>query len=525
MNPKFPDSDESESQTDQDSDAALRPPSHPPLPGAHKDLAQRRQEWTDPPRSSFGRSAPRLLASVAAKHGRPNQRVVIVGGGDGESDNDGAHEASSPPEPEGQAAIRERIRELNIELEALEAQLHTDPHPTASGLPAAGMKHYPQRPGQRWRKIYRIRGAPYLGKPAWDHGDSGLRLRASMPIGRLDKFLENQDLLFLVYNDYYFVDPSQYKLNEEEWEALPLPEPSAQRISFPGRTMVQALVNLAELYPDFDTAFPDLDFSKEMFFPYLSLFHMYPEWKSKARELGRGDRDCVEALFTYLEKTMGPLYQDVLRQLSSGRISLGALQYLVKPGDIVVRPKPCPTAFMSNRWLVCMGPAKGKRNHQVSRAAVADDRPSFRKSASPVAMEETGTPKLKQPKTLDREPEDTHQVWTISGWNWEIKHGQQSKHMEVLELRIDPSATELFDVTSLEWYPLRYASEDIKSLLLKRGHTYWHCRERQFVGYSDQSHESDEFDNVGSALPPSSVPKKYTLIPLSHYCRRLMSGS
>ncbi|EAQ83654.1 hypothetical protein CHGG_10058 [Chaetomium globosum CBS 148.51] len=475
INHKFPASDESESQTEQDSDAALSPPGHPPSPGAHGDSTKPHRQWMDPPRSSFRQSAPQLLASVAAKHGRPKKRIVDVGGDDDDSDDDdGAYvnnrspEASSPLELEGQATLRERIRELHMELEALKGQLTTNPHTTVRGLPDAGIGNHPQRPGQRWRKIYRIKGACYLGKPAWDHEDRGLRLRASMPIANLDRFLENQDFLFIVYNDYGFVQPSEYRLEEREWEVLPLPEPSAQTISFPNRAMVQALVNLSKLYSDFNTAFPSFDFKKEISTPYLSLFYMYPEWTSKSRELGRRDRVCVEALFTYLEKTLGPLYQDVSGQLSSGRISLGALQFLVKPGDIVVQPRPCPTAFMLNGW----GSSK-----------------PFWGPQSPTTMEEKGT-------TSDRASENTHQVWSVAGWNLEIKHGKLSRHQEVLELRIDHSTTELFDVTSLEWYPLRYASEEIKSLLSKRGHTYWHCRERRFVGYSNQGHEPNEHDSL-----------------------------
>ena len=514
MNPKFSDPDESESQTGHDSDAALSPLYCPPLPGDHKNSTQSRREWSSPSKPSFRRPAPPLLSSGAENHGRLKQHVVTAGGGDGGSGSDGVHgssrspKASSPLELEGQITIKERIRELNMELEALKAQLPTDPNPTASGLPAKEMGHFQQRSGPRWRKIYRIKGAPYLGKPAWDHGDAGLHLQGSMPIASLDKFLENQSLLFLVYNDYRFAEPASYELNEDEWEVPPLPEPSAQSISFPGRPMVQALVSLSELYPNFGTAFPNLDFSEEMATPYLSLFYMFPEWKSKSRELSRDDRDCVEALFTYLERKMGLVYRDVLGQLSSGRISFSALQYLIKPGDIVVRPKPCPTAFMSNGWLAYTKPSKSKRNHLVSRATTTIDKDSlkpFWEPQSPVAMGETGTPKLKQRKApaSDRESEDTHQVWTVSGWNWEITHGQLSRHQEVLELRINPSATELFDVTSLEWYPLQYAPEEIKSLLRKRGHTYWQCRERRFVGYSDQGHEPDEFENVGFSPPPS----------------------
>ncbi|KAH6623160.1 hypothetical protein F5144DRAFT_595386 [Chaetomium tenue] len=447
MNHKFPALDESESQTDQDSDDSLSPPGHSPSPGAHQDSINPGLQWTDPPRSSFRQSAPRLLASVAAKHGHPEKRIVVAGGGDGDSDDDDgvyvntrSPEASSPLEPEGQAALRERIRELHLELEALNGQLATNPHTAARGLPYAGIGNHPQRPGQRWRKIYRIKGACYLGKPAWDHGDRGLRLRASMPIANLDRFLENQDF--------------------------------SSFISFASRAMVQALVSLSKLYSGFNTAFPNFDFKKEISTPYLSLFYMYPEWASKSRELGRRDRVCIEALFTYLERTLGPLYRDVSGQLSSGRISLVALQFLVKPGDIVVRPRPCPTAFIH--------------------------KDSFRgpQSRDPTTVEEKGTPGFKQPKTSDRTSEDTHQVWSVAGWNWEIKHGKLSRHREVLELRIDHSTTELFDVTSLEWYPLRYASEEIKGLLLKRGHTYWHCRERRFVGYSDQVHEPNEHDSV-----------------------------
>jgi hypothetical protein len=243
----------------------------------------------------------------------------------------------------------------------------------------------------------------------------------------------------------------------------------------------------------------------------------------------------VEALFDYVEVTIAPVYRDVLRQLSSGRISLGALEYLVKPGDVVVRPKPSPTAFIATRWLTYQGPAESPRNHAGPRVTFEIDATgdggkdniwgSLRQAEgardrSPVAREERDDSKPSQPKTSDREPEEAYQIWTVIGWNWEIKHGQLSRRQEVLELRIDPSSTEPLDITSLEWYPLRYASQDIKSLLLKRGHTFWQCRERRFVGYSDQGSEAGDLDSVRCLSGPNSLSPL-----LTRYYRRPTSAS
>ncbi|KAJ4174860.1 hypothetical protein NW754_005281 [Fusarium falciforme] len=48
----------------------------------------------------------------------------------------------------------------------------------------------------------------------------------------------------------------------------------------------------------------------------------------------------------------------------------------------------------------------------------------------------------------------------------------------------------LMDITSLEWYPLRFASENIKAKLVARGQRFWTCRRQKLVCYKDPGADS-----------------------------------
>jgi hypothetical protein len=52
------------------------------------------------------------------------------------------------------------------------------------------------------------------------------------------------------------------------------------------------------------------------------------------------------------------------------------------------------------------------------------------------------------------------------------------------------------EIRSLNNYPLQYATAEIRSLLEKRGKTFWSLRNRRFVSY--MSSEEDELYNVCS---------------------------
>jgi hypothetical protein len=241
---------------------------------------------------------------------------------------------------------------------------------------------------------------------------------------------------------------------------------------------------------------PKFFFEEEVRSPYLPIFSMFPEWETKVQQLNARDRELARAIFRYVEDSMGSRYRETLQQFSLGQVSLGNLAYLVKPGDVIVLPKPYPAAFMATSWLENLEPAKGILQAIPSKAGGSND------DAKGGSGNNTGPQQIRElqesgvPKPSDGKTGNPHPGFTLETWHWKLEKGQLSRPREVLELRIDPHAAGLLDTRSLEWYPLRYASEEVKSLLLKRGHTFWRCRQRQFVDYSSQAHELGDLESV-----------------------------
>ncbi|KAK0644220.1 hypothetical protein B0T16DRAFT_417343 [Cercophora newfieldiana] len=435
----------------------------------------------------------RARAPVRVIH-RRRRRVAVA---QRASDSEGNSMPPGTGVPMEKDEIRRRIAQLNTELETLKSQLNDD---SGTG-PATTSTNARPTP---WRTIYRIKRKAYLGKPEWQHGTKGLRLGASMPIPDVNNFLDRHDeILFLVFKDYNQDAPSVSNAEaRDEWDVPPTPHPSVESIWIAKKSMGSAMMCLSETYSDFASVFPGLGFEHEFSSPYLPLFHMFPSWKDHSSRLSSKDKELVTVLFEYVEETMSATYRDVIQQLASGRIFPSSLGYLVKPGDIIVRPKPQLVAYMATDWLKNLGTYQHRKGRNEALKNLTDPRRNRTRQASNRVRKAYMYSDEEESSDSGREisgdeDDDAHVVWTVTGWNWVMnKGGSLARNNDTLGLKVNLHSAEPLDITSFEWYPLRYASDEIRNLLQKRGHTFWRCRERQFVGYAYQPDETDDLESA-----------------------------
>ena len=395
--------------------------------------------------------------------------------------------------PVDKVNVRHRIQELTVELENLKGQLGEDAE-LETQLPL--MQDDQARP---WKTIYHIKSKPYLGKPEWVHGDTGIKLGASMPVTNVADYLDRHpDIPFVVLKDYPIDTYQELVTTTDEYfnlDILPPPVPDTESIWIASSRMHKAMEALIETYPNFDTIFPHHDFKESIPAPYLCFFHMFAQWKDKVTQLKTCDQVYIKTLFEYLREVYIPIYEETLETFASGKFTEKHIPFLVKPGDILVQPKPIPQGFMATSWTKHLGIFTYKRKHGSSRSKGWDSNPRKRL----VTMQKKDD--LKQPgkwtgKDGAIDTKDSFGIWTVTGWNWVLNEGRLFKNEVTLELRTEISSTKVFNINELEWFPVQYAGDEIKELLLERGRKFWNFRTVQFVGYAPSTDGDDVLESV-----------------------------
>ncbi|KAH8722460.1 hypothetical protein GQ44DRAFT_358600 [Phaeosphaeriaceae sp. PMI808] len=75
--------------------------------------------------------------------------------------------------------------------------------------------------------------------------------------------------------------------------------------------------------------------------------------------------------------------------------------------------------------------------------------------------------------------------WNVPVWSYKYD-GSFYKAKSSVEIQIEASEIEEeLDISSLNVFPIKFASEEARSRLKNRGKVFWTCRERRFVSYND----------------------------------------
>ncbi|KAI0876601.1 P-loop containing nucleoside triphosphate hydrolase protein [Hypoxylon argillaceum] len=203
--------------------------------------------------------------------------------------------------------------------------------------------------------------------------------------------------------------------------------------------MIDAVESFFALQPMFKEEFPDFNVRAHIAAPYLFWYH----YRSPVAldNLGSLHRPLMQSLTDWIEEHYQALYTRVESQMEKGVISQETMPFLVKPGDILV-------------W----------ENKNKFEAVIAswEINPAI-------------------------DAEKASSVWVVDGWQYSYD-GRFLESDEVIKMRFKKvTMAHEVEINKLSAYPLRYASEHLKAVLERRGQTFWKCRRRHIVSYSDVS--------------------------------------
>ncbi|KAM7211276.1 hypothetical protein V8F06_013333 [Rhypophila decipiens] len=296
----------------------------------------------------------------------------------------------------------------------------------------------------------------YLGSPVWEVYDGQVRLKGQFPVYDSDAYIEKRgDITFAVYKVY---SPEHQREAVDQAikanESLPSPEPLRQRIMTVSEEMMAALRAFSALEKcagnEFDDDFVmDRDGRIVLESPFIWWYHSRK--CNRIQELPARQIELVTAITTWIETNHGALYAKVDDQLLRGRVSKDSMEYLIRPGQVVILQD---------------------EDGQVPTGHVALCRPS-----------PLNTEAQKRDDQQDEQPKEWRWSWEIDVRSY-IYAGDFHKNVQTVSFGISPDddAGEV-EITSLGVVPLRFAPEEVSRMLETRGKTFWNCRNQRLASY------------------------------------------
>ncbi|KAI3547735.1 hypothetical protein CABS03_10065 [Colletotrichum abscissum] len=284
----------------------------------------------------------------------------------------------------------------------------------------------------------------YLAEPEWMLNENDIRLSARFLLMDPEGYIEREkDISFVVYK-CYSEEHQRYAVEEARKSSgpLPNPEPAYQDILLTSEEMVEALQAFFALHPESCQEFPKANTHDRLSAPFVWWYRH--RRSSKIESLPRRQAELINGLVSHIEEAYATLYDNVEEQLCRGYVSNTSMEYLFRPGQV----------------LICF--ADG-----VPQGHIASSRP-YSHGASKDRQDSTR-------KYLSQ--------WTIPSRSISYRGDfVRVVHDLKIEFETDTENGEI-DISSLPVMPLEYTSQALQERLMRRGQTFWKCREKRLISY------------------------------------------
>ncbi|PNP51293.1 hypothetical protein THARTR1_08085 [Trichoderma harzianum] len=241
---------------------------------------------------------------------------------------------------------------------------------------------------------------------------------------------------------------------------MPDPEPTREVIKLLSDDVIKAVKLFEKEDEEAQKKLPCLSVKKEMSAPYPWWYH-HRDNRNKISNLPKPEAELIHLLTNWIDVNYRELYDRIDDQFKRGVVSAASLPFLVQPGEVLVcRDAEGIEAFLATSWL----------------------------------HKETTNSEMKEP----REDPD----WTLvsaprskkSDWSWEVEawsyvySGGFYRLMRRLVINLDVATadTEIL-IVDLNVFPLRFASQELREMLERRGKAFWNSRYGNYITYNDQN--------------------------------------
>ncbi|KAI1820846.1 hypothetical protein F4861DRAFT_521315 [Xylaria intraflava] len=335
---------------------------------------------------------------------------------------------------------------------------------------------------------------PFFDPPQWVGTSQRGMLKCYNPVDNFDLYLEqNKDLAFIVYKTYTPLknddkraflegDCPKFKIGESI-------KPITRALIAGVRTLLGSKYEYSHLLQNFER-------TAELHAPYLFVYHQRADWERLRFDVTQSSQVQLTMLWNYIVQSRGKEYAAADRWIASGKITPKYIQYLFKPGDVLIeRDGDFHLGWVATSWPTY-------RDTSLTTRGQFMDMNTGRSQILPYSTIEAS--KIMANEKL------SFQTWYSLAWHWDFDGNFQRKD-KLLEFAIpedtnskvdsanisnanfqDISPEDGFPIRDLRVYPIRHAPTEIVQKLRKRGKTFWRCRLRGFVSYEDHTNDAQE---------------------------------
>ncbi|KAK8022651.1 hypothetical protein PG993_013418 [Apiospora rasikravindrae] len=326
----------------------------------------------------------------------------------------------------------------------------------------------------------------YLDKPHWRQGARRKEklLLGDVPIANLAAYLsQHLAVSFIIFRDYDIptTDNSRYdQTTEHTSESIqPVMKSLADAIKMfldrfdPGSHVKEdnplaRWVDSSSDSSDSDDNSDDLYRTTEennelksctLMAPYVAIYHSRGEDMSTFMDLlNDQQRDQFQLMLDFVLSEYGSEYATVDNLIARGTITHGLIQYLFKPGDVVVAGKGMDAqGHLCRSWP------------QIQKRTPTSNRPR-------ALLLPRGETSQALPASISLEIKTTH---------WEFGGSFISAHQTLEMKNIDSDYYSERDINSLSFHPLDHVDKDTTERLRQRGHWFWRCRGPCMISYKE----------------------------------------
>ena len=340
------------------------------------------------------------------------------------------------------------------------------------------------------RTFYKIHDDVYLEPPQWKKGPKGYILRADIPLEDQELYLDQHpEIAFVFYKEYNSqTEPELTELVSKDG-VFRTPQPSKESLVLISEDVIIAVEKLNANIPGLSSLFPDFDPTKEMVAPYMFIFCSLPLLERVECHLSSLESHLLNQLIDCILERQRKEYDAVKRCNSQGTVSKRLMKYLVRPGDVLVSTEGSTVkAYIATTWAKESTVVSNVPRQRTTRWASG-----LMHLASRMMYEDCNTDideMLVRAHEPDRPEPSQHlkhhtYTWTVNAWDWGF-NGVFSKKDVSISIHLNAAnENEEVKVNSLDYFPLRFDSGDLRSKLERRGRTFWQCRYRKFVSYQE----------------------------------------
>ncbi|KAI0534775.1 hypothetical protein GGR58DRAFT_43234 [Xylaria digitata] len=373
--------------------------------------------------------------------------------------------------------------------------LESDPRQTHSYCTLHRILEYKQ--GSDGNALRRVLSAPFFDPPEWVGSSEKGTLKCRAPVENFDLYLErNKHLSFIVYKTHVVPEPESRRAS-----LRPAGTPNCKVDESIGpitEDLIAGVRTLLESQDEYSELRQLFKGTNELIAPYLFVYHQRADWDRLCGEMTQSSQEQLMMLWNYIIQNHGEEYAAADRLIASGKITSRYIQYLFKPGDILIEwDGDFHLGWVAKSWAKYQDTSSTTRGKALEISARGSRVPLY------------GTPEASK-RMADGKV--WFQTWRFSGWHWEFD-GNFQRRDKVLSLCIpeetssksesantsgeryqDASAEDSISICDLRVYPIQHAPADIVQKLRKRGKAFWKCRVRSLVSYED--HPTDTQENT-----------------------------